>query len=63
MFYSTQLNAQTIRLAVWLNQHPAAVKVAMVALPIALALAAALLMHDLAYACPVAGQGCSGGGT
>ncbi len=62
MIRSLKIESHAVRLALWLDQNPELVRVAVIAVPVVLALALALLGHDLAYACPVAGQG-PGGGT
>jgi hypothetical protein len=68
MTRSLSLESHAVRLALWLDQNPQLVRVAVIAIPVLLALALALFGHDVAYAygvartCPVAGQG-PGGGT
>ncbi len=55
------INPHVIKISFWLSARPALVRAAMVALPIVLALAAALLSHSAAYACGLAsGGGCGG---
>lgn len=56
------LNSRLTRITLWLSERPVLVRAAMVALPVVLALAAALLSHSAAYACQpgTGGGGCGG---
>ncbi len=60
MQLSLQFESSLSKVSLWLIEHPAIVRAALIALPIALALAAALLAYSPAYACPAgsSGSGC-----
>lgn len=59
MTATTKLQFATTQIAVWMSQHRTATRVALFVLPVAVALAAALLTQTPVYACPA---GSSGGG-
>ncbi len=61
MTTALHLNSRLIRITLWLSERPVLVRAAMVALPVVLALAAALLSHSAVYAEPGSGGGSVGG--
>lgn len=60
MSLTLQLKSGFSIAALWLSAHPTVVRLTLIVLPIALALAAALLGYSPAYACPAgsSGSGC-----
>ncbi len=59
---STQLSLAASRALVWFNANPTAVRIALMALPVGLALAAAILGFHPVYACAApSGSGSCGG--
>ena len=57
MTTALHLNPHLAGITLWLSARPALVRASMVALPVVLALAAALLSHGAAYAEPASGGG------
>jgi len=57
MQLSLQLKSTISNATVWLAEHPAVLRVALLALPLAMALITALVGSDVAYACPAGGGG------
>jgi hypothetical protein len=57
----TQLNYNLSQAAVWMTEHPTAVRVALIVLPILLALGMALFTYDTSFACPLGGSGGTAG--
>jgi len=53
MYTYSQLIRNVSNKLFWLNAHPLAVKVVLITLPFILALGAALLTQNTAYACPL----------
>ena len=60
MQLSLPLESGLSKMSLWLIEHPAVVRAALIVLSIALALAAALLAYSPAYACPAASGGSGG---
>lgn len=58
----THLTSTTSSASLWLADHPAMLRMALVALPLLLALAAALMTNSPAYASPTGGGGGTTGG-
>lgn len=56
----SQLKWNVSNKLLWLATHPWAVKIVLVALPLAIALGAALLTANTAYACPIEQGGTCG---
>ena len=52
-----QLTSTFSSASLWLAEHPGVVRVALIAMPILVALGAAMLAHTPVYACPVGGSG------
>jgi len=61
MTTALRLNSRLTRITLWLSERPVLVRAAMVALPVVLALAVALLSHNSVYAQPISGGGGVGG--
>ena len=57
MQLSFQLKSDLSNATMWLEKHPAVLRVALLALPLAVALITALVGGDVAYACPLGGGG------
>ena len=57
MQLSFQLKSVLSNATMWLERRPAVLRVALLALPLALALITALVGGDVAFACPVGGGG------
>ena len=60
MSTSAKIQFAGTQVALWINQNPTATRVAMFALPVAIALAAALLTGSTVYACPAGSSGSGG---
>jgi len=57
MQLSLQLKSDLSNAASWLVRHPAVLRLALLAFPVAMALITALDGGDVAFACPVGGGG------
>jgi hypothetical protein len=62
MTAAQKFSASTSSVALWLNQNPIIARVAMVAIPLAIALVAAAFGHQTVFACPPIPSGSSGCG-
>ncbi len=60
MYAYSQLKWNVSNKLLWLATHPWAVKIVLVGLPLAIALGAALLTANAAYACPADSSGTCG---
>jgi hypothetical protein len=61
MYAYSQLKWNVSNKLFWLTVHPWAVKIALVILPLVIALGASLLTANAAYACPADSSGTCGG--
>ncbi len=62
MYTYPQFTYRVSNVAAWLAEHPAAVRLALIALTSILALTGSLLTHNPVYACPSSDPGCGGSG-
>ena len=60
MEFNTRLSNSVASFGLWLAQNPSVVRTALVALPLLLALGAALLTSGSVYACPAGSGGSCG---
>lgn len=60
MSTSAKIQFAGTQVALWLDQNPTATRVALFVLPVAIALAAALLTGSTVYACPSGSSGSGG---
>ena len=60
MSTSAKIQFAGTQVAMWINQNPTTTRVAMFVLPVAIALAAALLTGSTVYACPAGSSGSGG---
>jgi N-acetyl-beta-hexosaminidase len=60
MTTSAKIQFAGTQVALWIEQNPTATRVAMFVLPVAVALAAALLTGSTVYACPAGSSGSGG---
>jgi hypothetical protein len=60
MTSSAKIQFAGTKLALWVNENPTATRLALFVLPVAIALAAALLTGSTVYACPAGSSGTGG---
>lgn len=60
MTATAKLQFAGTKLALWMNENPTATRMALLVLPVAIALAAALMTGSTVYACPAASSGSGG---
>ena len=59
MTAATKFEFATTKIALWMSKNPTATRLALIVLPVVVAVAFALMTHTSVYACPA---GSSGGG-